>query len=182
MGYNKELFAEIRRRMEEGRLRALEEAENRRHQIHTRLPEVAGIDRELARTGLMIMEEISKGKEGLSERLENIRLDNLDLQAQREACLIRAGYPADYDQPPYNCKICKDSGYNGQQMCTCLKTMLSKEGMKRAGVDRLFETQRFETFRLQYYQQDARVLQLMKTQLDFCRRYADRFDKDTKEN
>ena len=72
MGYNKELFAEIRRRMEEGRLRALEEAENRRHQIHTRLPEVAGIDRELARTGLMIMEEISKGKEGLSERLENV--------------------------------------------------------------------------------------------------------------
>lgn len=182
MGYNKELFAEIRRKMEEGRLRALEEAEYRRRELHTHLPEVAGIDRELARTGLMIMEEISKGKDGLTERLENIRLDNLDLQAQREACLMRAGYPADYDQPPYNCKVCKDTGYNGQQMCTCLKTMLSKEGMKRAGVDRLFETQRFETFRLQYYQQDARVLQLMKTQLDFCRRYADRFDKDTKEN
>lgn len=182
MGYNKELFAEIRRRMEEGRLRALEEAENRRRQIHIRLPEVAGIDRELARTGLMIMEEISKGKEGLSERLETIRLDNLDLQAQREACLLRAGYPADYDQPPYNCKVCKDTGYNGQQMCTCLKTALSKEGMKRAGVDRLFETQRFETFRLQYYQQDARILQLMKKQLDYCQWYADHFSADTKEN
>ena len=182
MGYNKELFVDIRRKMEEGRLRALEEAEYRRRELHTHLPEVAGIDRELARTGLMIMEEISKGKDGLTERLENIRLDNLDLQAQREACLMRAGYPADYDQPPYNCKICKDTGYNGQQMCSCLKTLLSKEGMKRAGVDRLFETQRFETFRLQYYQQDARVLQLMKTQLDFCHRYADRFDRDTKEN
>ena len=182
MGYNKELFVDIRRKMEEGRLRALEEAEYRRRELHTHLPEVAGIDRELARTGLMIMEEIPKGKDGLTERLENIRLDNLDLQAQREACLMRAGYPADYDQPPYNCKICKDTGYNGQQMCSCLKTLLSKEGMKRAGVDRLFETQRFETFRLQYYQQDARVLQLMKTQLDFCHRYADRFDRDTKEN
>lgn len=182
MGYNKELFAEIRRRMEEGRLRALEEAENRRRLIHARLPEVAAIDRELAHTGLMIMEEISKGKEGLSERLENIRLDNLDLQAQREACLIRAGYPGDYDQPAYNCKVCKDTGYNGQQICTCLKTLLSKEGMKRAGVDRLFETQRFETFRLQYYQQDARTLQLMKNHLDHCRQYAEEFSAATKEN
>lgn len=182
MGYNKELFAEIRHRMEEGRLHALEVAENRRRQLHQQLPEVAEIDRELARTGLMIMEEISKGKEGLPERLENIRLDNLDLQGQREACLTRAGYPANYDQPPYHCAICKDTGYQGQQMCTCLKTALSKEGMKRAGVDRLFETQRFDTFRLQYYQQDARILQLMKNQLDYCRRYADRFSTDTKEN
>lgn len=182
MGYNKELFAEIRRRMEEGRLHALEVAEERRRELHMLLPEVEGIDRELARTGLMIMEEITKGKEGLSERLENIRLDNLDLQAQREACIVRAGYPADYDQPPYNCPVCKDTGYQGQQMCTCLRTALSKEGMKRAGVDRLFETQRFETFRLQYYQQDARILQMMKNQLDHCRRYADRFSADTKEN
>lgn len=182
MGYNKELFAQIRRQMEEGRLRAQEIAENRRRELHAALPEVEGIDQELARTGLMIMEEISKGKDGLAERLENIRLDNLDLQAQRGACMVRAGYPADYDTPPYNCPDCKDTGYQGQQMCACLKSALTRESMKRAGVDRLFETQRFETFKLEYYQQDRRTLQLMKNYLEHCRQFADEFSGETSEN
>lgn len=182
MGYNKELFAEVRRQMETRRQTAIETADARRWELYAALPEVEAIDRELSRTGLMIMDEIAKGKEGLSERLENIRLDNLDLQAQREAILLRAGYPADYDAPKFVCLDCKDTGYIGQKMCVCLKAALSEEGMRRAGLAHLFETQRFDTFVLDYYRHDPRVYRLMQRYLEMCREFADRFDGDTREN
>ncbi|MBQ8288461.1 MAG: ATP-binding protein [Clostridia bacterium] len=182
MGYNKELFADVRRQMETRRQTAIETADARRWEIYAALPEVEEIDRELSRTGLMIMDEISKGKEGLSERLENIRLDNLDLQAQREAVLRRAGYPADYDSPKYVCPDCKDTGYVGQKMCVCLKAALSEEGMRRAGLSHLFETQRFDTFLLDYYRQDPRVYRLMQNYLEICRGFAERFDGNTRQS
>ncbi|MGM9647783.1 MAG: ATP-binding protein [Eubacteriales bacterium] len=182
MGYNKELFAEVRRQMDVRRQAAIESADARRWELYADLPEVEQIDFELSRTGLMIMDEIAKGKEGLSERLENIRLDNLDLQAQRDACLRRAGYPTDYDVPKFNCPVCKDTGYVGQKMCGCLKAALSEAGMKRAGLSHLFETQRFDTFSLEYYRHDPRVYRVMQNYLDICRRFADRFDQDTRES
>lgn len=182
MGYNKELFAEVRRQMDVRRQAAIESADARRWELYAALPEVEQIDFELSRTGLMIMDEIAKGKEGLSERLENIRLDNLDLQAQRDACLRRAGYPTDYDVPKFNCPVCKDTGYVGQKLCGCLKAALSEAGMKRAGLSHLFETQRFDTFSLEYYRHDPRVYRVMQNYLDICRRFADRFDQDTRES
>jgi DNA replication protein DnaC len=182
MGYNKDLFADVRRQMEEGRLHALDIAQRRRQELYANIPEVYAIDLELSRTGLLIMEEISKGKVGLEERLENIRLDNLDLQARRESCLLRAGYPADYDLPPFACEKCKDTGYDGQKMCTCLRAALSREGMKRAGVGKLFETQRFDTFSLDYYRHDVRVYNMMKSYLEICQAYADGFTAENSGN
>lgn len=182
MGYNKEMFADVRRQMEARRQTAIETADARRWELYAALPEVEEIDRELSRTGLMIMDEIAKGKEGLAERLENIRLDNLDLQAQREACLLRAGYPVDYDAPKFVCPDCKDTGYVGQKMCFCLKAALNEEGMRRAGLSHLFDTQRFDTFVLDYYRHDPRVYRMMQNYLEICRRFADHYNSDTRES
>ena len=182
MGYNREVFAQVRKEMDDRRQAAIEAADARRRELYMELPEVEEIDRELSRTGLIIMEEISKGKVGLAERLENIRLDNMDLQAQRELVLRRAGYPADYDLPKHACATCKDTGYVGQRMCTCLRAALTEEGLRRSGLAHLFETQRFDTFVLDYYRQDARVYRIMQNYLDICKSYAQRFDKDTRES
>jgi DNA replication protein DnaC len=109
-------------------------------------------------------------------------LDNQDLQARREQYLLKAGYPADYDLPPFACQKCKDTGYDGQKMCTCLRAALSREGMKRSGVGKLFETQRFETFRLDYYRHDPRVYAIMQNYLEMCRRFADGFQAEQSGN
>ena len=182
MGYNKELFADVRRQMEDGRLRALDIAQRNRQELYANIPEVYAIDVELANTGVLIMKEIAKGRQGLEERLEEIRLDNQDLQARREACLIRQGYPVNYDEPPFSCSKCKDTGYDGPKMCTCLRTALSREGMKRAGVGKLFETQRFETFNLEYYRHDSRTYSSMQSYLELCRRYAHGFSTENSGN
>ncbi len=182
MGYNKEVYTAVKQQMEGRRQSALEEADRRRLELYAALPEIEAIDRELSRTGLMIMEEIAKGKVGLAERLENIRLDNMDLQAQRDGVLKRAGYPAGYDEPCFHCPLCKDLGFVEQSMCSCMKSALSEEGLKRSGLAHLFESQRFDTFSLDYYRQDPGTHRLMQNYFDLCRRYADRFAENNGAN
>lgn len=182
MGYSQELFAKVRGEFAEKRQNALKTASDRRKELHLKCPEIVRIDQELAKTGTLIMEEIAKGREGLEERLETIRLDNLELQEQREACLRFYGYPEAYDTPEYDCALCKDNGYIGTKMCTCMKQELNRQGLIRAGLDELFRTQRFETFDLEYYRYDPRIFNLVSSYKSYAMSYAQNFSTATREN
>lgn len=182
MGYSQELFAKIRSEFAEKRQKTLQIASDRRKELHDRCPEIVQIDAELAKTGTLIMDEIAKGREGLEERLEVIRLDNIELQTQREECIKFYGYPAGYDTPSFDCADCQDTGYVGTKMCSCMKQALNREGMIRAGLGELFRTQRFDTFRLDYYEYDQRVARLMQRFKQYAEQYAEQFSSATKEN
>lgn len=182
MGYSQELFAKVRSEFAEKRQNALKLASDRRKQLYDQCPDIIQIDAELAKTGVLIMDEIGKGKEGLNDRLEAIRLDNIELQNQRNRCMTTSGFPADYDAPVFDCAICKDHGYVGTKMCDCMKQELSRQGMIRAGLGGLFTTQCFNTFDLKYYEYDPKVLRLLQSYKAYAMKYAEQFSSATQEN
>ena len=182
MGYNRANYAKVKMELERRREEALESAKIRLEELHECCPEIRKIDAELSQTGILVMGEIAKGGADLDERIENIKLDNMELQAQRKAVLARYGYPEDYSDIKYTCSVCSDTGSVGTKMCRCMKKMLSVEGMKSAGISKLFETQNFDTFSLSYYAFDQRVYNLMKTYFSLCVEYAESFNSKTTEN
>lgn len=182
MGYSRELFAKVRAEYAEKRQNALKIAADHRKILHDHCPDLVRIDAELAKTGMLIMDEIAKGREGLEERLEAIRLDNKELQEQREECLIFYGYPAGYDTPHFDCAECEDRGFIGTQMCTCMKRELNRQGMIRAGLGELFKSQNFDTFKLEYYEYDRRILERMTLVKRAAIDYAQHFSSDTQKN
>ncbi len=182
MGYSKENYIKVKNTLELMRKSALAEAEQRLRELHTLHPDIKNIDAELSKTGLLVMGEISKGGNDLEERIENIKLDNMELQSHRKALLRKYGYPEDYSDIKYACSECSDTGAVGNKMCRCMKRMLSVEGMKSSGIAKLFESQKFETFDLSYYSIDQRCYNLMRTTLRICKQYAESFDSTTREN
>ncbi len=181
MGYNRENISKVKSELAKRRENAIEEAKTRLLEVHESHPDIKNIDGELSRTGLLVMDEIAKGKENLEERIDRIRLDNLELQAQKRELLVRYGYGENYLDIKYTCPICSDTGTNGSKMCSCMKKMLVYEGMKSAGIDKLFETQKFETFSLDFYSYDREAYNLMRHYFDMCCRYATRFNESTSE-
>jgi len=182
MGYSRENLANVRKEIDRRRSSALRIAEERQRELDALFPDIKRIDEELAMTGLLVMEEISKGRENIEKRINDIRLDNETLVRQRRELLEGYGYPADYSDIRYTCPKCADTGFDGTDMCVCMKTLLVKEGLKSAGLDKLFETQSFDTFSLSYYSFDERVYNLMKQYLSICRDYAESFNEKTVEN
>ncbi len=172
MAYNIDNYRRLRAEFANAK-RAKEDAADRRtKELHQKLPDIAKIDRALALTGYSVMRETALGKEGLAERLDRIKRENLQLQADRAACLEYNGYPRDYTDVKYDCDICSDSGFVGGSMCSCFKRALIYAGYESSGIGRLISEQSFETFKLDYYKTDAKSYANAAAILEKCREYA----------
>ena len=157
MGYNKQNFKRIREQFAVKHLIAENAADERRRELHARLPRVADIDRLLARTGVDIMGAgLLPEKERIAE-IDRLHKQNETLNAERARLLTAAGYPADYSDVHYDCPDCGDSGYVGINMCSCMKNALIMAGFESSGISKLLEKQTFDSFSLDYYKKDPKI-------------------------
>lgn len=176
MAYNKENYRRIRAAYQTKYLKAHEKADRRMAELHAKSPAVAAIDRELSRVGAEIaMAALGTGKE-YKEKLEAVKEKNLALQRERAILLENLGYPADYTLPPYECEICRDSGFVGTKMCECMRRELVLAAYGESGLGELLKTQSFESFSLDYYRADPLEAEKMKKNLEILRTYAENFD------
>lgn len=182
MGYNKNNFKRIREEYATKHLIAEKEADARRFELHAALPEVAQIDAKLAKTGLALMGAALLESDARVRRMQELREENLRLNAERDAILVKNGYPADYSDVKYQCQACSDSGYVGIKMCDCMKHALTLAGFESSGIGRNIENQSFENFSLDYYKNDENTYKRMTTVLKGCRDYANGFDPATSGN
>ncbi|MBQ2707570.1 MAG: ATP-binding protein [Clostridia bacterium] len=182
MGYNKENYIRIRQEYADKNLRAKEAAEQRTRELHALYPELVKIDNVLRETGMNILRESMRGREGLDERIAKLRESNRELQAIRAQYLESIGYPADYTSVKYECEKCRDTGFDGAKMCECLRRDLVLAGYESSGIGKLMRTQSFETFRLDYYNRSPEERRTMERVLGICRGYAERFDAKKGDN
>ena len=140
--YNK-VKEEIRRRRDEARVTV----DIRESLLREKSPEIKEIDSELERTGLLIFKTAVSGKD-----ITPIRERNKLLMQKRADILKKLGYPEDYTEPQYTCKLCSDSGYTiDGAMCSCMKELLRIESIKASGIGRLIEKQSFDNFDIAWY-------------------------------
>ncbi len=182
MGYNKENYIRIRREYADKNLRAKEAAQKRANELHEKFPELLKIDRVLSETGLNILAESMKGREGLEERIAKLRASNKELQEARAMYLQSIGYPADYTSVKYECKLCSDTGFVGTKLCSCMKRDLILAGYESSGIGRLIRTQSFDTFRLDYYNRTPEERRNMERVLTSCRTYSEQFSAESSTN
>ncbi len=74
------------------------------------------------------------------------------LRAGKEQALLKAGFPADYLEPIYDCPTCKDTGFIGTAKCSCLKERIQRNLYSQSGIAHLLETNNFSTLSYEYYQ------------------------------
>lgn len=151
MAYEQAVLRRATGRLEAARHRREEQAEIRRQAIYAALPRVAEISRLLRQTVVEVMAASLRDGQFSAPALGVIQEKNLALQAERAALLAGAGYPPDaLDEVPA-CPHCKDTGWAGGKMCTCLKDLCTQEQIKQ--LSRLLDLgeQSFDSFDLDYY-------------------------------
>lgn len=151
MGYNRENFNRIKQEYEEKYVRAREQADKRRFQLHAAIPELKSIDRRLEATGIQIMGIICSGAIDADAKIRQLRANNEQLIEERKRILESRGYATDYTDIKYECEKCGDSGYVGIKMCDCMKKKLIVAGYESSGMSKLMRDQTFDNFSLDYY-------------------------------
>ena len=143
------LLARARIALDEKRRLNDERYERRLEEAYANAPRVRALDAEIRATmSNLISAALTPDS---SERIEDIRLKNIELQELRRNELLRAGFPDSYLDDEYMCPYCRDAGYIDTKICDCLMELYKKELSK--SLSNLFKLgeETFDSFDLSYY-------------------------------
>ncbi|MBR2342768.1 MAG: ATP-binding protein [Clostridia bacterium] len=168
--YTRENFALAKEEIEKRRLAAIAEADARNLELRARSPRIAEIDAELTKTGLTLFKIACSGGD-----LAPLRERNEALMKERREVLISLGLPEDYTEVHYSCPKCRDAGFVGTKMCSCLREIFFSKNLASSGMGRLVDKQSFDNFDLAWYAGSEDEARRMKTNVDTARRFAEGF-------
>ena len=168
--YTRENYAISKAEIEKRRFDAIATAEDRNKELALISPEIREIDAELSGTGLLLFKTACMGGD-----ITPIRERNSALMDKRKKLLVALGYPEDYTDVHYTCKICSDTGFVGTKMCTCLKQLLITKNIQSSGMGNLIDKQSFDNFNLDAYRSNPEVRARMERNLKIAKAFADNF-------
>ncbi len=153
----------------------LAEYSRRYNEVTEKSQTIENILTALSRTSSLLVKIITSTEEDKKAAVLKLRDDNLLLQDDLAKELKNNGFPEDYLDDIYTCKLCYDTGISADgTYCTCfndiLKDIASKELNKSIPINNFS----FEKFDLQVYK-DEKIKASMTKIFDFCKAYADSF-------
>ena len=181
MGYSAEVVKKVRADFEKKRDNAVNVAALHRNEVAMKCPNILEIEKALSMTGLSLYKAALMGPDGLEERIEKIKHENLVLNEGKRDLLINAGFPEDYLDVKFSCDKCNDAGYVGTGMCSCMKKALVNEAYNHSGLGKFLKHQTFKNFDLSYYENEDDRLQ-MESILEKAKKYVSDFGKPEKDS
>lgn len=127
------------------------EFEQKKKAIYQQLPELPVIERQLSQTVRRAAQTALQKGTDPTPVIQQAKRQNLALQQRRKQLLASRGY--DEGALTYRplCLRCQDKGWQGAEMCHCLKELCGKEQIKDLSSMLNLGDQSFDTFKLDYY-------------------------------
>lgn len=179
--YSEAVLRRARSRLDQARQARERELEQRRSKAYADYPRLAEIEQELRRTMTQLMAAAMRSGEDPTQAIARVRKKNLELQREREWILEAASLGEDYlDEVPV-CPKCGGRGYLGSTMCDCLRELCRQEQKKEltsliGGGHDSFDAFRLELYPATFYPEIGTTpRQLMQSNFNLCRRYAQGF-------
>lgn len=182
---NNSLYQTIRRDFDRRQADQKHQQDLRIQEIYAAIPEYQHLDVELvslcaneARSRILNpTSDHSSTASSLHAQIEAIR----DRQQQ---LLLEAGFPKDYPDLKYICPICKDTGFDGNDLCECFRQAAAKVIYDQSQIASVLQIENFDTFCMDYYSEttDPRFgispAENMTAILSECYRYVQNFDQE----
>lgn len=123
----------------------------RRQEIEKKLPEVLELERKIGKLCVELSISAFKDIKNRDEYIKTLREKITDLRVQKSELLFKNGYPITYLEHNYKCEKCKDTGFIGNQKCSCYKQNLVKVYYKNSDLNELIKDNNFDNFNMEYY-------------------------------
>lgn len=155
--------------------------ELRTAEIREKYPDISDVQYQLRLTLSKVLTLIAEKPSDISLKLGELEKENLSLQDKLRHSLIRHGYPADYLDPVYDCKLCCDTGVVNGKKCSCFMSYVRKAAAEDMNSHSPLKLCSFGEFSLQYYDDNTptplgtTARRIMEYNLNVCREYADNF-------
>ena len=150
---HKSAFRNVTKDYEQARTKAETLLEERRAKVYESIPQVAEIDRSLARLGMSLAKMALDGNEA---GIAKARAEMEDLKDVRQT-LLADSFGENYLTAVYRCAACQDTGYiqasagSPVSRCNCLKQRLINEYYAMSNIKGALEDENFDTFDIRLF-------------------------------
>jgi len=151
MAIKNDQYNQILREYDYRKLQNRHELERRIEEAYQAIPKLKQLEDE------MISLSASSGRmaiRGDESSLIELKSKTLNLKSLQTELLISHGYCADYLDLHYTCNKCKDTGYVGNEKCTCLKQAIASLIYDDSNLKSILAHENFTSFSFAYYSDD----------------------------
>lgn len=158
MPLSREQFSEIEKIIQSRRQSAILSMEARKEEVYAALPAIKRISDEIAALSLNELESRVR-KDALSA--DRFLVKRKKLSEKKTQLLKNAGYPENYLDVHYSCRMCQDTGFINSEKCGCFKKLESELLNRESGLPVLMERENFSTLDVNVYNKDERIRELL---------------------
>ena len=182
MKFSEDVYIKAEAELKKRRDNAEQLSDMRRKQLIAKFPELLEIENTIRDAALEVIKGLGSGK---AVNVESLAQKNLNAQKEKCELLKKNGYPEDYLEPQYSCKLCNDSGILNGKLCSCHLELLKKISMSEYSCSSVLAVSTFDTFDLKYYstEKDMNVgyspREYMEASVDFLKSYSENFNKNS---
>lgn len=151
----------------------------RQKEVYAKLPQIENMGYEITSLGVdYTMAKLAKNE----ERAAQLKQQMLEIEQNKKNLLVENGFAADYLDPVYTCKICKDKGFADGKICSCLKQEIVKQRQNMLTSLSPAPKTTFEQFKLEFYpdvtdQSGVNPRRQMEQIFTYCKKYAENFNR-----
>lgn len=158
MALTREQYDEIMRTLSGRRSAALKRQQERQEAVENRLPAIREYNKKIAE---LSSREIAARLHKEQEKAAGFKKMRHALLEEKERLLTDAGIDPDYTKVEYYCSICRDTGYDGNKKCGCMRQLESELLNRDAGLPALFARENFSTFDIGVFDDRMPIPELM---------------------
>ncbi len=151
MSLRNEQYNQILRDYDNRRFQNKHDLDRRRAEAYAAVPELKELEDEMitlaAQSGRLAIL-------GNPESLLELKAKSFELKARQTELLIQYGYPSDYLSLRYHCSKCKDTGFVGNEKCSCFKQAIADLIYEGSNIKAVLKSENFNTFSFGYYSDD----------------------------
>ena len=143
-------YNDIIRGYERIRLKNTHDLDSRIAEVYEKVPRIREIHDEIS--SLSVQEVKARLLSATSDNTVKEKIT--DLSHEKQELLQKNGFPEDYLSMHYDCNICKDTGYDGNRMCSCMRAKVINILYEQSNIRELLNQENFSFFRADLYPDD----------------------------
>ncbi len=157
--------------------------QKRIYDIYSIIPDIKNIDDEIMKTNIAFAKAALRTKK--KGDIEQIKQKNRELYEKKNKLLEQYGINDDFLYDMYKCRKCMDTGYVGNQECSCLKKRLIEAAYDMSNIKDVLKTENFDNFDISLYSDEIdpstgksprdKIDSILRTALDFVKNFDEDF-------
>ncbi|MCR5452865.1 MAG: ATP-binding protein [Lachnospiraceae bacterium] len=128
--------------------------QSRIDELREKVPGYLEADLEVSKNASVFLDKFLSSQHNDKERTDYHNLIE-EVKAKKLSLMKKAGYPADFLDPPYECATCRDTGYVDGETCHCFRQKLLDRVFLQEPLIKQLSMCELSDFSLEYYPRDT---------------------------